>query len=430
MTEAASGVTRAIVVATGPAALAVVGGLPLAVRAVLTLREMGVSEVGVAAGAQHAAVTAALGRRGISAAAEPSTGAAPAAPTLIVAGDVLFEGTVLEPLLAPMEPGRVMILRTSGSQPRPIWAVRCFGPLVSMLVNELRSGTPTLDEAWKAKGTQDAVPILPGEGLCMPLDADHTADMLTDGLLLAQARKTATIDGYLAALLDRHLSRFLTHQLLGSPVTPNQITVVSIVVGLAGALGLATVSYAARLAGVLGLLASSVLDGVDGELARARREQSPLGARLDLAGDYIVNFAVFVGLGIGLGRQGLSRHGLWAALVLLLGVVAAMLTMHALLNRPALRSSDDLHGPREGGGLAATPVATVIQKIGGRDYTYLLLGAALAGRLEWFLYAAAAGAWAFVGSLLAYSFRRREVRSTRDILPRGGRSRCCRAPRP
>jgi hypothetical protein len=70
MTRAAGEMTRAIVVATGPGALAVVGGLPLAVRAVLTLWELGVPEVGVAAGAQDAAVTAALGRRGLSGAAD------------------------------------------------------------------------------------------------------------------------------------------------------------------------------------------------------------------------------------------------------------------------------------------------------------------------------------------------------------------------
>jgi hypothetical protein len=58
------------------------------------------------------------------------------------------------------------------------------------------------------------------------------------------------------------------------------------------------------------------------------------------------------------------------------------------------------------------PVAAAVEKIAGRDYTYFLLVAALAGRLEWFLYAAAAGAWAFVASLLAYFFCRREVRST------------------
>src|SRR5262249_60588162 len=134
-----------------------------------------------------------------------------------------------------------------------------------------------LDDAWRATGTQEAMPIRPGEGLCLPLDADHPAAALTDALLLAQARKATPTDGYLAALLDRHVSRFLTRRLLAWPVTPNQITVVSIIVGLAGALGLATVSYTARLAGVLALLASSVLDGVDGELAPARRARSEVG---------------------------------------------------------------------------------------------------------------------------------------------------------
>ena len=94
MTETARGVTRAVVVATGPGALAVVGGLPLVARVVFTLRELGVSEVGVVAGPQGAAVTATLGRRGLSAATELSSVAALAAPTLVVAGDVRFEGAV------------------------------------------------------------------------------------------------------------------------------------------------------------------------------------------------------------------------------------------------------------------------------------------------------------------------------------------------
>jgi phosphatidylglycerophosphate synthase len=413
MISTVSGVTRVIVVATAPGALAVVGGLPLAVRAVLTLRELGVSDVAVVAGAQGAAVAATLGRRGLTAAADGlSTLAASAAPTLVVAGDVLFDGTVLAPLLASVESDRARVVRMSGAHPGHVWAALCPGAVVTALVSHLRKGAPTLDEAWKAAGPPASVPIRHGEGLCLSLDADHPASALTDALLRAQAQKAAGSDGYLAALLDRHLSRFLTRRLLERPVTPNQITIVSIIVGLAGALGLATVSYAARLAGVLALLASSVLDGVDGELARARREQSPLGARLDLAGDYMVNLAAFVGLGVGLGRQGLPPHGLKAAMILLVGVGVAMVTMHALFNRPALRVSDDLHAPRGEGGFTASPVAAVVEKIAGRDYTYFLLVAAVAGRLEWFLYAAAAGAWAFVASLLAYFFYRRKARTT------------------
>jgi CDP-alcohol phosphatidyltransferase len=354
----------AVVVATRPGSLASVAGLPLVVRAVLTLRELGVSDVAVVAGAQDPAVAAALGRRELtSAAGGLSTLAASAAPALMVAGDVLFDGAVLAPLLASAESDGARIVGLPGTHSEHIWAVRCPGAVVAALVDHLRGRTPTFDEAWNAKGTPEAVVIQPGEGLCMPLDADHPAGALTDALLLAQARDAAATDGYLAALLDRHLSRFLTRRLLVWPVTPNQITVVSIVVGLAGALGLATVSYTARLAGVLALLASSVLDGVDGELARARREQSPGGARLDIAGDYAVNLAAFVGLGVGLGRQGLSPHGLWAAIILLLGVGAAMVTMHALFIRPALRASDDLHGPRGSTGFATGPVAAVVEKI-------------------------------------------------------------------
>ena len=52
----------------------------------------------------------------------------------------------------------------------------------------------------------------------------------------------------------------------------------------------------------------------------------------------------------------------------------------------------------------------MLEKLASRDYTYLLLILALLGRLEWFLYAAAVGAWVFVGIVLAYwAYQRRAV---------------------
>jgi hypothetical protein len=52
----------------------------------------------------------------------------------------------------------------------------------------------------------------------------------------------------------------------------------------------------------------------------------------------------------------------------------------------------------------------VVEKLASRDYTYLLLVLALLGRLEWFLYAAAVGAWVFVGAVLAYwAYQRRAL---------------------
>jgi phosphatidylglycerophosphate synthase len=166
-------------------------------------------------------------------------------------------------------------------------------------------------------------------------------------------------------------------------------------------MGLATVSYWGRLLGVLLLVVSLVLDCVDGDLARARLAQDPAGARLDVIGDYLVNLAVFTALGIGLLREGLPPGGVWVALALVSGVGAAMAVVHILFIRPALRGGD-LHRGGADGGLRGMPGASAIEKLASRDYTYLLLALAVVGHLEWFLYAAAAGAWVFAGVLGVY----------------------------
>jgi phosphatidylglycerophosphate synthase len=192
------------------------------------------------------------------------------------------------------------------------------------------------------------------------------------------------------------------------------VTLLSVAAGLLGAGGLATVSYWGRLGGVLLLVASVVLDCVDGDLARLELAQSPAGARLDVVGDYLVHVAVFAGLATGLLRGGLPPSGAWAALGLLTGVGAAMTAVHVLFVRPALRQAGDLHWRGDRASLRGRPGASVAEKLASRDYTYLLLLLAAIGHLEWFLYAAAGGAWVFTAALIVYALlatqgRRREA---------------------
>jgi phosphatidylglycerophosphate synthase len=163
-------------------------------------------------------------------------------------------------------------------------------------------------------------------------------------------------------------------------------------------------------------VASIVLDCVDGEIARARFEQSAAGARLDVVGDYLVNLSVFVGLGIGLARQGIPGSGLWAAVALVGGVGAAMLATHVFFVRPALVRGGDLHWQGDTQSLRGAPLTQVIEKVASRDYTYLLLLLAVIGHLEWFLYAAAVGSWLFVGGLVLY---RLAWRARQGIAPGG-----------
>jgi phosphatidylglycerophosphate synthase len=397
-------VGAAVVVATTAGAWEVVGGLSLAVRAALALAGAGYREVGLFAGRTGPRRTGRGDRRVRHLGSAAEAGSLPGAGVLVVSGDVLLGPAALAPLVAVAPPGGLALGLGPGG--RAVAAV-CPTAILPRLLAALEAPGVSLGDACRQVGAVEVPRVVLLEGLCLPLDAARPAARLESALLDHLARQTATGDSYLATLIDRRLSRPVTRVLLRVPVTPSQITALSVLVGLVGAAGLATVSYAGRLLGVLGLIASIVLDCVDGEVARARFEQSAAGARLDVIGDYVVHLAVFVALGLGLARQGLPLAGLGTMVMLIAGVVAAMGLMHILFVRPALTRGGDLHWAGDGEGLKGTPLATFCERLASRDYTYLLLILALAGHLEWFVYAAAAGAWVFVLGLTGYWIYRR-----------------------
>ncbi len=388
-----------MVLATTPGAETVVAGLPLAVRAVLALREAGYEDVGLIVPDRPRWATEPLARRGASVrwVAPPSAGG-PHPPghgnatILFLAGDVLVDAAALA-MLRDASPGPVC---TATGQ--VVGEVRSDGHAVSDLA---RAGSSM---RWPGPGTR----IL--AGLAVPL-AEAGSPRRLERALLDHLADRASNDSYLAALFDRPMSRPLTRLLLRAPLAPSHVTLLGVVIGLLGAAGLATVSYWGRLSGVLLLIVSLALDCVDGDLARARLAQNPTGARLDLIGDYLVNLAVFAGLCIGLVREGLPPGGGWAALALVSGVGGAMAVVHTVFIRPVLRRGGDLHWAGDAWSLRGKPAASVIEKLASRDYTYLLLVLALAGHLEWFLYAAAGGAWLFTVGVAAYALFSRPRRS-------------------
>jgi phosphatidylglycerophosphate synthase len=406
-------VTGALVVANAPAALTVVAGLPLAVRAVLALQAVGIPTVAVFAGPQQRRLAPLVAARcpdvPCLGTVEDAAALAWPTPVLAVGGDVLFDEATLEPLIEDAAADTIHAGQFSGGgEVAP--ALTVPAGLVPVLLTEATRTLGLRAETVRRLGAVTPRPLAPG--LFAPAGRAGTSAALETALFDHLARRTVGKDSYLAALIDRRLSRPVTALLLPWPITPSHVTLTSLVFGLAGAAGLATVSDAGRIAGVLALIVSIVLDCVDGEIARARFQQSATGARLDVIGDYLVNLAVFVGLGIGLARQGLPPGGGWAVAALIAGVAASMVVMHGLFVRPAL-AQGDLHAV--GGDLQATAVAAVVEKLASRDYTYLLLVLALLGHLEWFLYAAAVGSWAFVAGVLGYWVYQRRVLARRVV---------------
>ncbi|MBC6951945.1 CDP-alcohol phosphatidyltransferase family protein [candidate division KSB1 bacterium] len=97
----------------------------------------------------------------------------------------------------------------------------------------------------------------------------------------------------------RPLSLYVTYFALRLGLTANQVTVLQTLAGVAGAVLLAFPAPLIRLLGVALLQFGFVLDNVDGEVARFRKQVSVTGKFLDVVGHEIVIPFMFFGLGIG-----------------------------------------------------------------------------------------------------------------------------------
>ena len=111
---------------------------------------------------------------------------------------------------------------------------------------------------------------------------------------------TKDADGVVSRNINRKISGFFSRRLASTNVSPNHVT------GVVAILGLASAPFAAQgtwlgfaIAGLLYYI-SAILDGVDGELSRLKFLGSPLGAWLDTITDDSVCTAFLVGLYYGL----------------------------------------------------------------------------------------------------------------------------------
>ncbi|MGF6260513.1 CDP-alcohol phosphatidyltransferase family protein [Paraburkholderia youngii] len=100
---------------------------------------------------------------------------------------------------------------------------------------------------------------------------------------------------------DARLARRLVTPLIDTWVTPNHLTTLRLLIGVAGALCLAHGGFGWANAGALLIVLSNFVDHTDGELARVGGKSSRIGHFYDLACDALVTVMLFVGMGIGVG---------------------------------------------------------------------------------------------------------------------------------
>jgi len=126
---------------------------------------------------------------------------------------------------------------------------------------------------------------------------------MTDGPSIEQLRKATQDrpdrhDFYMWGII-RKISVYVTWFVVRMPVTPNQITLLSMIFGLAGAAFFASTNPIYWLAGWAVVNMHFILDQVDGEVARWRKTVTKFGYFFDEITHPIVNMAMFIAVSIG-----------------------------------------------------------------------------------------------------------------------------------
>ena len=209
-------------------------------------------------------------------------------------------------------------------------------------------------------------------------------------------------EGFMSRQLERRISLAITRQLVSTSMTPNQMTMVSVGIGLLGAPFFLTSEWSYQLIGALLFLAHSILDGCDGELARLRFQESRRGGILDFWGDNVVHVAVFASMGIGWSLSLGETWPLWLGGLAVAGTIgsAGFVYWHTMRGEGSTGPlfTSVVRSP-------ASRLSRLMDSLARRDFIYLVVVLSAFGKASWFLALSAIGSPIYFGLLLwaAYS---------------------------
>src|SRR4029077_15488549 len=110
-------------------------------------------------------------------------------------------------------------------------------------------------------------------------------------------------DGFVSRFLNRPVSRRITRFLLKFRIHPNAWTISIFVLPLIACVFFVRGNYVSIVIGAAIFQVFSILDGCDGEIARAKNLESKFGERLDYFCDFIASLLYVLALGLGLHRS-------------------------------------------------------------------------------------------------------------------------------
>jgi phosphatidylglycerophosphate synthase len=203
----------------------------------------------------------------------------------------------------------------------------------------------------------------------------------------------SAIDTRLDVHLHRRFSRHVTRVAMALSITPNTVTLASLLTGLVAVWCFWNATAASALAGLFLYIAAVVLDHADGEVARLTLTESRVGEWLDVITDNVVHALVVLAMGVT--SQAAAGTGGW------LGVLGAV----GILGSAAVAKWWPDTGAAGAGG--------ALVDLGSRDGFYALLLLFIAGRalmpatLPWLMVVVGLGSHAYWVTRFAWILLRR-----------------------
>jgi phosphatidylglycerophosphate synthase len=210
-------------------------------------------------------------------------------------------------------------------------------------------------------------------------------------------------DGWTSRWLNRYISLAISRLLVKTPLSPNQVSLAILAVGLTGAWLASRGGHGSMLLGAFLFQMQSVLDGCDGEMSRVTYRGSLTGEWLDTIGDDLTNYGFFAGAAIGLHRQtGNELYLIAGGITVVSGLIASGIEYRYLAK---IGSGDLLKYPLSSS--SASPGAfDSLRPLFKRDtFVLLTLLAAVAGLLGPMLLLFAVAAVGIVASVLGAELR-------------------------
>ncbi len=210
-------------------------------------------------------------------------------------------------------------------------------------------------------------------------------------------------EGLMSRFLERRISLAISRKLVNTSITPNQITLISILIGLAGACLISIEKGLPQILGSILFLAHSIVDGCDGEIARIKFMESRTGGLLDFWGDNIVHAAVFTAIGVEWCWRTGAVSPLYLSGTAVVGTFLSALLIYLSIMRKRA-SEGPLYTSVSKSGRKAR-IVKIADFLSRRDFIYLVVILAFYQHLDWFLVAAAGGTMVFLAMLVWIRFR-------------------------